>query len=204
MENRTCLTNERTPLSAMFPGSQKAFLSFFLMFAGESRISILLSSSEELILPPASPGTKITIYKRPRPLSKILIEINKKVQSSSICKHYFTHRIHKVNSFLVSQLRQVFLGESENFSLINTSKLSIHLEILFVQRLQSCKKIFIELSLRTQDLNKLITGVKQPSDHGVIYLFNNFSTSLLGIVLGDYRAKSVHIQSVFPNLDKNY
>jgi hypothetical protein len=34
------------------------------MLAGVSRISILLSSSEELILPPASPGTKIKIIAR--------------------------------------------------------------------------------------------------------------------------------------------
>ena len=39
----------------MFPGSQKAFLSFFLMSAAESSRSILLSASEDDILAPVKP-----------------------------------------------------------------------------------------------------------------------------------------------------
>ncbi len=39
----------------MLPGSQNAFLSFFLSEAAESRRSILLSSSEEDIFAPARP-----------------------------------------------------------------------------------------------------------------------------------------------------
>lgn len=54
----TCLQNDKTPLSAMLPGSQNAFFSFFLTCAGESNRSILESSSDELILVPVKPGTK--------------------------------------------------------------------------------------------------------------------------------------------------
>ena len=49
------LQNERTPLSVMLPGSQKAFLSFFLMSLAESSRSILLSASEDDILAPVKP-----------------------------------------------------------------------------------------------------------------------------------------------------
>ena len=49
------LQNERTPLSVMFPGSQKAFLSFFFTSAAESSRSILLSSSELDIFAPVNP-----------------------------------------------------------------------------------------------------------------------------------------------------
>lgn len=38
---RTCLTNERTPLFSMLPGSQKAFFSFFFTSSFLSRRSIL-------------------------------------------------------------------------------------------------------------------------------------------------------------------
>ena len=54
----TCLTKESTPLSAMLPGSQKAFFNFFLTAPAESSRSIFESSSEELILPPVRPGTE--------------------------------------------------------------------------------------------------------------------------------------------------
>lgn len=54
----TCLANASRPFSVTFPGSQNAFFNFFLTIAGESNKSILLSSSEEDILPPANPGTK--------------------------------------------------------------------------------------------------------------------------------------------------
>ena len=59
--NRTYLQNERTPFSAIFPGSQKAFFSFFFTWAAESIKSIFESSSDELILPPVRPGTKVNI-----------------------------------------------------------------------------------------------------------------------------------------------
>lgn len=53
----TCLANASKPFSVIFPGSQNAFFNFFFTVAGESNKSILLSTSEEDILPPANPGT---------------------------------------------------------------------------------------------------------------------------------------------------
>ena len=54
---RTCLMKARTPLFSTFPGSQKAFFSFFFTSSFRSSRSILDSSSEELILLPVNPGT---------------------------------------------------------------------------------------------------------------------------------------------------
>lgn len=56
--NITYLANASSPFSVMFPGSQNAFFNFFFTAEGESNMSILLSSSEEDILPPVNPGTK--------------------------------------------------------------------------------------------------------------------------------------------------
>lgn len=57
-ENRTCFTNDNSPLSTIFPGSQNAFFNFFFTFAALSMRSILESSSDDDILPPAKPGTE--------------------------------------------------------------------------------------------------------------------------------------------------
>lgn len=56
--NITCFENAKTPLSAIFPGSQNAFLSFFFTVAALSNKSILESSSDEDIFVPVRPGTR--------------------------------------------------------------------------------------------------------------------------------------------------
>lgn len=55
--NKICLENAKTPLSAIFPGSQNAFFNFFFIVAALSNKSILESSSDEDIFAPAKPGT---------------------------------------------------------------------------------------------------------------------------------------------------
>lgn len=76
----TCLQKDRMPFSSIFPGSQKAFFSFFFTCAGESSRSILESSSDELILLPVRPGTtnkrKFKSYQRQQALYKFSILIH--------------------------------------------------------------------------------------------------------------------------------
>jgi hypothetical protein len=54
---RTIRTNARTPLPSTFPSSQKAPLIFAVTASAESRRSILLEASLELIFAPVKPGT---------------------------------------------------------------------------------------------------------------------------------------------------
>lgn len=81
-----------------------------------------------------------------------------------------------MNALLVAQLRQIFLGIRENLSLISTAELRIHLEVLFVQHLQ--------------------TGIQKSGQQRMFDLLDNLSASLLCIVLRYDRRQFVHVQRV--------
>ena len=79
-------------------------------------------------------------------------------------------------NLLVAQPGEPLLGSSEQLPLINTTELSIDLEVLLVENLKD--------------------GVEETGKRSVVGLLDNLSTSLLGVVLRDKSRELVDIHDV--------
>ena len=158
-------------------------------WAGVSKRSILESSSDELIFPPVRPGTVEEIH-------------NQSIKSRWVkpihAWYLVTHGVHQVRSFLVSQLRQELLGKHEDLSLVDSSELSVTLQVFFIKSLHTKKTTQEELcsDCLNNRVKYLKARVEETAEEGMIDLFHDFRSRFLRVVLSNQWRQFVNIECV--------
>lgn len=80
-------------------------------------------------------------------------------------------------ALLVTNLGKTLLGQGKDFSLVDTAKLGINLEVLLVKGLHD--------------------GIDERGQGGIVDLLDDLCTSLLGVVHGGDRLQSKAVHGIF-------
>lgn len=97
---------------------------------------------------------------------------------------YLSRRVRSTN-LLVSELRQPILGSNKQLALVETSELSINIQVLLIKDLQtqySAQRFYL---YQQHNMPYLENGVEQTRQRRIVRLLDHLSTSPLGIVLRD-------------------